>query len=62
MKNIALFLILLISSSAIVIAEDDSGFHWPKEIEKKNASVTLYQPQYDAFTNNTLEGRMATVS
>ncbi len=41
------------------MADDETGFHWPKEIVKDKTTVTLYQPQYDSFKNNMLEGRMA---
>ena len=41
------------------MADDDTGLHWPKEIVKDKTTVTLYQPQYDSFKNNLLEGRMA---
>ena len=58
--KIATFLFsMLIFFSSILLADEDNEFHWPKEIEKKNLTVTLYQPQYDAFSNNILEGRMA---
>lgn len=59
MKKIALFLIVLIYSSTYLIADDDNAFHWPREIAKKSTTVTLYQPQYDSFKENILEGRMA---
>ena len=61
MKNLILLIstILFISQPVLLLADEDNGFHWPKEIEKKNTTVTLYQPQYDAFSNNILEGRMA---
>jgi len=41
------------------MADDETGFHWPKEIVKDKTTITLYQPQYDFFKNNMLEGRMA---
>jgi hypothetical protein len=61
MKNLILFIsiFLFVSAPVLLLADEENGFHWPKEIEKKNTTVTLYQPQYDAFNNNILEGRMA---
>ncbi len=59
MKNLYFLFILLVYSSAFLFADEETGFHWPKEIVKKKVTVTLYQPQYDAFKNNVLEGRMA---
>lgn len=58
MKN--LFLIFIASFMALpsIFAEEE-GLHWPKEIVKNKTTVTLYQPQYDSFKNNILEGRMA---
>ncbi len=32
---------------------------WPREIEKKNETVVLYQPQLESFESNILQGRMA---
>ena len=61
MKHLTiLFTILIfINIPILLLADDDTGFHWPKEIVKKKVTITLYQPQYDSFKNNILEGRMA---
>jgi len=44
MKNLILLIstILFISQPVLLLADEDNGFHWPKEIEKKNTTVTLY--------------------
>ena len=56
-----LFLIVIVSLILVpsIFAQEESGFHWPKEIVKNKTTVTLYQPQYDSFKDNILEGRMA---
>ena len=59
MKNIFLIIIASLISIPSIFADEETGFQWPKEIVKKKTTVTLYQPQYDAFNDNILEGRMA---
>jgi len=59
MKKLFLVIIVLLISVQIIFADEETGFQWPKEIVKKKTTVTLYQPQYDSFKNNILEGRMA---
>jgi hypothetical protein len=53
-------LILLISFSSPLFSQTDySELTWPREIETKNAILTLYQPQLELFEGNNLEARMA---
>ncbi len=59
MKKNALIIITLICFSVVLFADDEFGLRWPKEIVKDRTTITLYQPQYDSFINNMLEGRMA---
>lgn len=59
MKKLSLLIVILTIFIHNIFADGDKELHWPKEVEKKNTTVTLYQPQYDSFKNNILEGRMA---
>ena len=61
MKNLILILLitLIISAPVKLLADEEIGLNWPKEIVRKKTTVTLYQPQYDSFKENILEGRMA---
>jgi len=59
MKKLFLVIIVSLISIPSIFADEETGFQWPKEIIKKKTTVTLYQPQYDSFKNNILEGRMA---
>ncbi|MCF6169970.1 MAG: hypothetical protein L3J66_03220 [Bacteroidales bacterium] len=59
MKKSLLIIVSLFIAVTSIFAGEGTGFHWPKEIVKDKTTVTLYQPQYDSFNNNILEGRMA---
>ena len=59
MKKLLLIIIASLFSIPSILADEETGFHWPKEIVKKKTTITLYQPQYDSFKNNILDGRMA---
>ena len=59
MKNLLLSLFIVLMVFPTAFAQEEKEFHWPKEIVKDKSTVTLYQPQYDGFKNNILEGRMA---
>lgn len=59
MKKIILLMLISLSVSTILFADDSNGYSWPKEIKKENFNVTLYQPQLESFKGNILEGRMA---
>ena len=60
MKKLALpILIFLLVSGLQLSAVEEDTFHWPKELTLEDATVTLFQPQYDAFHDNILEGRLA---
>ncbi len=60
MKKEALsLLIVILFTTAILSAQKEDELKWPKELAIKDYTVTLYQPQYDEFRENTLEGRMA---
>jgi hypothetical protein len=39
--------------------ETGAELSWPREIQTDVARIILYQPQYESFTANLLEGRMA---
>jgi hypothetical protein len=49
---------LLILLPNIIFSQDDE-LSWPREIETKEGVVTIYQPQFDSFVEDTLQGRMA---
>ena len=57
-KLLFLFLAVLITLQS-TFASDENKFHWPMEFDHEAYTITLYQPQYDAYKNNVLEGRMA---
>ena len=59
MKRLLLSIIVVLIAFPSAFAQEESEYHWPKEIVKNKTTVTLYQPQYDSFKNNILEGRMA---
>ncbi|MCT4621987.1 MAG: hypothetical protein N4A46_00090, partial [Schleiferiaceae bacterium] len=40
-------------------AETEDSLSWPRDIISGKYTTTLYQPQYDSFESNILEGRMA---
>ena len=40
-------------------AQQQEGNPWPRQIEATSATVTLYQPQLEAFEGNTLKARAA---
>jgi hypothetical protein len=52
-------LISLFLMNISLSANEEDSFQWPKELAIQNATVTLYQPQYDSFKDNILAGRMA---
>jgi hypothetical protein len=55
-----LITLLLIFAGGILYAQDEmTGFDWPREIEKKDYLITLYQPQLETLEGNSLKGRMA---
>ncbi|MEN8193871.1 MAG: hypothetical protein ABFS12_13700, partial [Bacteroidota bacterium] len=55
-----MFLILfLLSTQITVFAERTNELSWPREFEKNNYVITVYQPQVESFKENILEGRMA---
>jgi hypothetical protein len=58
MKYLILF-IAFIGITINLLADEDTSFQWPKEIDHSDYNVTLYQPQYDSFEKNILKGRMA---
>ena len=59
MKNLIFLFIAVLISMQSIFANDENEFQWPKEFDHKDYTITLYQPQYDAYKNNVLEGRMA---
>jgi len=59
-KSILIAIIsLFFSTIALIAQESDSTFSWPREIDAKKGTITLYQPQYEKYEANVLEGRMA---
>ncbi len=56
MKNL-IILFLLLSFNAV--AQDDTKFSWPREIQRDDKVTTIYQPQLESFEGNVLTGRMA---
>ena len=58
MKVFTFLLSLLFLIPAIIFSQEDE-LTWPREIETKEGLVTIYQPQVDSFSEDTLQGRMA---
>ena len=58
MKNFIFLCSLLILLPSIIFSQEDE-LTWPREIETKEGLVTIYQPQVDSFSEDTLQGRMA---
>ena len=56
-KFIFLFSVLILLPSIFFSQEHE--LTWPREIETKEGLVTIYQPQVDSFSEDTLQGRMA---
>jgi len=55
-----LMLVFLLGNYTVKAQDEEQELSWPKEIETPNKSViTLYQPQFNSFKENILEGRMA---
>jgi len=60
LKKIVISIIfVLVSTSNLWATDADSTFTWPREIDTKKGNITLYQPQYEKYESNILEGRMA---
>ncbi len=60
MKNITLLIAAILLIPFLTVAQIETEFTWPMEIEAENGFVTtLYQPQLESFTGNILTGRMA---
>ena len=57
-KTLVLFSFILFVGH-IIAQEAEPGYSWPKEIETKKGTVTLYQPQLESYKDNILDGRMA---
>lgn len=58
MKVFTFLLSLLFLTPSIIFSQEDE-LTWPREIETKEGVVTIYQPQIDSFSEDTLQGRMA---
>jgi hypothetical protein len=54
-----LVLAVLLIQIAVFAESDVEELSWPREFEKDNSVVTIYQPQVESFKNDILEGRMA---
>ncbi len=52
-------LVLFLTVTTIFAQDDEDKLSWPREIDTKKGTVTLYQPQLESFESNILEGRMA---
>lgn len=59
MSRFIITIIFLATHISILYADEKKSFNWPKEIQKQNVTITLYQPQLESFEKNILEGRMA---
>lgn len=58
MKNV-IFLFVVLFSITIVAQDKEPEMSWPREIDVKDHTITLYQPQVESLKGNILEGRMA---
>ena len=56
---ISLGIILILLSSTFNFALAAEGNNWPRKIEKGGATIIIYQPQVESFTDNALESRAA---
>lgn len=58
MKILLAFIFLLIVLP-VVSWSQETELTWPREIETKEGLITLYQPQFELFESDTLQGRLA---
>ena len=58
MRLIILTLFLLANTISFA-QEKEQALTWPREIEEKEYTITLYQSQLESFEGNILKGRMA---
>ena len=58
-KTSILLLAYLLLQNPLFGQQVESDLSWPKEIDAKKGTVTLYQPQLENYSNNIIEGRMA---
>ncbi|MCK5455767.1 MAG: hypothetical protein KAI45_01495, partial [Melioribacteraceae bacterium] len=60
MRKVKLLVLTILLMQIAVFAQSDvEELSWPREFEKDNSTVTIYQPQVESFKDNFLEGRMA---
>ncbi len=50
---------IFLATSPMLGQETGAELTWPREIQTDVARIVLYQPQYESFTANLLQGRMA---
>ena len=50
LNRLGIILIFLTGTINLAIAEEENN--WPKKIEKDGASVVIYQPQVESFSEN----------
>ena len=48
-----------VGSAGTVVAQDTTGWAWPREIPSGAAVITMYQPQLDTWEKATVEARAA---
>ena len=58
-KQIIVTLVFVFSGALLFAQEDVTSFEWPREIQKNEYTITLYQPQLETLEGNTLKGRFA---
>lgn len=59
MKKLAIFMFAMLVSILSNFAQEIDNLSWPREFEKNDYQITIYQPQIESFEKNVLEGRMA---
>ena len=58
-SQVCLFLLAALMPISWLEAQEQGENPWPRQIEAASATVTMYQPQLEAFEGNTLKARAA---
>ena len=46
-------------SSVLIAAQSEPELGWPRQIDIPEGKIVIYQPDFDSFEGNILEGRSA---
>ncbi len=61
-KNLSKLMVVFsiwVLSSALLIAQSESEIGWPRQIDVPEGKIVIYQPDFDSFEGQILEGRSA---